>query len=458
MATSLRPDNLLRRPRTARFAALLVLLLAGLARGDRADTEATLAGEAACVYPLSGQYGAIGRWVYYALLVFGIAAQREVWLIAGALATALSYSATAAIHALLLAASTPRQPVLDLDLAGAWAVLSAGVFALWPVLSTSRRLYYSHFRPIFALWALLICCGTLAAVAPVYLNYHHEPLCNATDGSGDFMRYPYQVGLPQFNCSYSCFDSRRILRAPSEIQVVPALQAFGDNWSKFKALAAYTVNAGVIIVILSTGLGMRIHRWRLRRKARKDPNFNLEEEEKQAFSFRPKSWGERIGVAAFGMNQMVSIVAVIFNEIYLLGTGLPNEEQPYNISQWGVAVAVALVILAACLNKYIMWREARNGQVDLEGGPMPQHPPPPPQQQQQQHGQPETPESPDAPKDEGEGEAQETKETANDRVVPVRTRVPTMPIREVRTGFFDKLLDFVRFMRAPPLDWPVTGR
>ena len=451
MATHLRSNNVVPRPR---FSTLLVVLLAALPPA-LADDEEKLAGQAACVYPLSGQYGAIGRWVYYALLLFGIVAQREVWLIAGALATALSYSATAAIHAILLAASTPHQPVLDLDLAGVWAVLSAGVFALWPVLSTSKRLYYSHFRPIFALWALLIAVGALAAVAPVYLNYPREPLCNATD-TGEMLRYPYQVGLPRFNCSYTCFDSRRILRAPSEIQAIPAARAWGDNWGKFKALAAYTVNAGCIIVIMATGLGMRCYTWRLRRKARKDPSFDVEGRLQRAFGLRPKGWAERLGVAAFFLNQAMSVVAVMFNEWYLLGSGLPTEEQPYNVSQWGAAVAVALVVIAACVNKYFMWREARKPQADPEGRP---------EQQQQQQQQPETPVSPDAPtagsKDESDGNAEETKGRDGGGVVQIRapaSRVPTMPIREDRTSFWDKLIDFMRFMRAPPPEWPPVNR
>ena len=95
-----------------RIPLLFLLLLLGAAYPAAADNEEKLQDQVACVYPVSGQYGAISRWVYYALLLFGIIAQRETWLIAGALATAMSYSATAAVHAILLAASTPNQPVL----------------------------------------------------------------------------------------------------------------------------------------------------------------------------------------------------------------------------------------------------------------------------------------------------------------------------------------------------------
>ena len=434
MASPSRYDEKLRAP------LYLLLLIGALLPPAAADNEEKLQGQVACVYPVSGQYGAISRWVYYALLLFGIVAQREVWLIAGALATAMSYSATAAVHAVLLAASTAGgQPVLDLDLAGVWAVLGAALFSLWPVLGTSRTLLTSPFQPIFRAWAMLIALGALCLMVPVYLTYPKEPACLST--TGQLMQHPYQVGQPGFNCSYTCFDSRRILRAPSEIQAYDAVTIFGNRWGVYKALAGYVVNATVVITIMSSGLGLAWHRRTMRRKARKDPSLDPDDTSHMTINIlHPRDRGERVGAFFFVVNQGISIAAVCLCEIYLLGAGLPMGEQPYNVSQWGGAVAVLFIIVAASINKYNEWRAQQRPAPDPEApraealtGDLPISP--------------ASPEVQEEPKDVPPPEP-----AAPSRSVTV-SRTFSMPVREIKTGFWDKLRDFLRFLREPPSYW-----
>lgn len=88
--------------------------------------------EVICVYPISGQYGLIPRLLFYALLIFAVLARRQSWLVVGAVASALTYSGTAAIHAVVLAA-TSANPVFDLDSVGVWAI-SVGCVAVMPIL------------------------------------------------------------------------------------------------------------------------------------------------------------------------------------------------------------------------------------------------------------------------------------------------------------------------------------
>lgn len=75
-----------------------------------------------CIYPISGQYGFLPRLLYYCLLLFAVLNRKQVWLIAGALASALTYSGTAAIHAFVIAKSLPLQ---DLDCYGIYPIVSA---------------------------------------------------------------------------------------------------------------------------------------------------------------------------------------------------------------------------------------------------------------------------------------------------------------------------------------------
>ena len=55
-----------------------------------------------CVYPISGQYGFLNRLLFYILMIFSLIARRHDWLAAAALGTAMTYAASAAVHAFAL--------------------------------------------------------------------------------------------------------------------------------------------------------------------------------------------------------------------------------------------------------------------------------------------------------------------------------------------------------------------
>ncbi|KAK2788147.1 hypothetical protein FQN53_004032 [Emmonsiellopsis sp. PD_33] len=76
---------------------------------------------------MSGQYSFLLRLLYYASLVFAILGRYQRWLAMGALASALSYAGSTAIHAMALI--TSRRPVFDPDILAARAVLSTGCLA-----------------------------------------------------------------------------------------------------------------------------------------------------------------------------------------------------------------------------------------------------------------------------------------------------------------------------------------
>ena len=55
-----------------------------------------------CVYPISGQYGFLNRLLFYILMIFALIARKHDWLAAAALGTAMTYAASAAVHAFAL--------------------------------------------------------------------------------------------------------------------------------------------------------------------------------------------------------------------------------------------------------------------------------------------------------------------------------------------------------------------
>ena len=59
---------------------------------------------ASCTYPISGQYGFLNRLLFYLLMIFALVARRRTWLAAAALGTAMTYAASAAVHAFALLA------------------------------------------------------------------------------------------------------------------------------------------------------------------------------------------------------------------------------------------------------------------------------------------------------------------------------------------------------------------
>ena len=55
-----------------------------------------------CGYPISGQYGFLNRLLFYLLMIFALIARKHSWLAAAALGTAMTYAASAAVHAFAL--------------------------------------------------------------------------------------------------------------------------------------------------------------------------------------------------------------------------------------------------------------------------------------------------------------------------------------------------------------------
>lgn len=79
--------------------------------------------------------------MYYCTIVFALMARTHQWLMAGALAAALTYSGAAAIHACLLVWHGPGTG--ELDIAPLLAILSTACIITVPLLnwsSTVRRL------------------------------------------------------------------------------------------------------------------------------------------------------------------------------------------------------------------------------------------------------------------------------------------------------------------------------
>ena len=73
-----------------------------------------------CSYPISGSYGPTPRYLFYVLVLLALHKRRSAWIVTAALGSVMTYSATAAIHALVLVSI--RTKLIPSDIAD-WMVV-----------------------------------------------------------------------------------------------------------------------------------------------------------------------------------------------------------------------------------------------------------------------------------------------------------------------------------------------
>ncbi|PVH97755.1 hypothetical protein DM02DRAFT_616303 [Periconia macrospinosa] len=128
-----------------------------------------------CTYPVSGSYDFLTRILFYCLLLFALLFRRHSWLAVAALGTAMTYSATTAVHGLALLTQfgwhTGRpnmessQQFGDPDIYGVYTILTAALVVATPILNWSTSVRRDKAQTIVVLWGLLV----LATWIPITL-------------------------------------------------------------------------------------------------------------------------------------------------------------------------------------------------------------------------------------------------------------------------------------------------
>ena len=127
-----------------------------------------------CIYAISGQYGFLPRLIYYLLLIFSLILRRHLWLSTAALGAAMTYAATASVHAfILLLRYRYRTPTLsnldwiqmppkelgDIDLQAIFPILVAGSIMLTPILNFSTTIRKHEAHSVVVIWGVLVFCA-----------------------------------------------------------------------------------------------------------------------------------------------------------------------------------------------------------------------------------------------------------------------------------------------------------
>jgi hypothetical protein len=146
----------------AKFAIARTLL------SDNYNTQAI-----SCIYPVSGSYDFLTRLLFYFLLFFALLYRRHTWVAVAALGTAMTYSATTAVHALALLTQfgwtdSPSNVQSskahgDPDIQGTYPILLAAVVMFTPILNWSTNVRRDKAQIIMFAWGML----SFAALVPV---------------------------------------------------------------------------------------------------------------------------------------------------------------------------------------------------------------------------------------------------------------------------------------------------
>ncbi|KAL5332379.1 hypothetical protein BJX70DRAFT_384262 [Aspergillus crustosus] len=339
--------------------------------------------EVLCVYPLSGVYAPLQRMLFYMLLAFGVIGRRQRWLVAGALASAMTYCGAAAIHSFFLIAKA-RSSVVDLDVYGAFAATSTGIMLIAPLLawSTTLQTVEREIRTLIILWTILTTVGAVLATATIYVRGGTEgPSCLVS--RPDIMAKTVSTlhDLSR-NCTYVCspeshprFRSRgdvlawkNQLDAPFQITAVfvPTLAASIPSsiitWTWFiRKGYAYLLRPPPAFSRIELGW---IGEWLFERRRRGQGSFarmrSTDEEVRYPWLLRAYRYYFVFGsLGAF-------VVNLVLNEVRF--RSLPTNEMPYEVGQWSPWVGVAMILFAQLLSQVSKrgWRSGKNREDEEE--------------------------------------------------------------------------------------------
>ena len=335
-----------------------------------------------CVYAISGNYGFLPRLLYYATLVFAIFGRRREWLVIGALVSALSYAGTAAIHQMALVSS--KSDVYDLDIMGAWAILSTGALAYIAMMHWSSSLRDTDARIILVAWGFLVGTALIFGRTELFDTPLSDPEPACYSSSGKLLIYPLELISPQFNCTYKCFSKRKIMRQANEIMAVPHATLVNKYTNLSVVLvgpiqfAAYAAISWDTQAHTPSGLCVHIVMKHLNPKHKEELVKHIYNASQSTwyggyfalfhFMMRIK-WSWRKGVIAFIalpwflLGLLVDLFAlpfmvinIVLNELSIMETQIPTNEADYAIGQWGPIVSSVLVVLAAIINRYMEMR------------------------------------------------------------------------------------------------------
>lgn len=119
-----------------------------------------------CVFSVSGQYGPVSRFLYYALLILPTIFHKLEWLVGATLGASMVFSSIAAVHGVALAAVRGRG-IVDLAIIPVFAITGVGMLVGLPMLIWSETLSEARrsIRSLVFVWIILMIAAVSASTA-----------------------------------------------------------------------------------------------------------------------------------------------------------------------------------------------------------------------------------------------------------------------------------------------------
>ena len=352
------------------------------------------------IYPadtsFQGNYGRLPRILFYCIIIFGLLASHLKWLIAGALAVALTYSGTAAIHACLLV--WQGQTRGELDFYALITILSTSGLITVPLINWSATLRKlgsedgseTGARTIIIYWGFLVTLGLFTLFSQLwirvpmddsYFNYSNStsiycaPSASQIDYSaGQDPSWETFITDVEFIQENACVDPCKqaaiqwpeaLFRTLSDLQLLSQDDYNNSLIINERFFNSYVYVGGIIgTVVLLQGI------WAVffgRRSPRQSRDVIYKYLYLKALpllsrgSVHHKKWQRRIAkyfaISACLWSFIASVLCVLlffFNLValeYLL-SNLPQAESARHIGAWSPWVSTALAVFAALVAKF----------------------------------------------------------------------------------------------------------
>jgi hypothetical protein len=292
-------------------------------------------------------YGLLSRVLFYASLTFAVLGQRFEWLAIGALASAMTFSATAAIHIIIIFATHGRHPpILDLDAVSIALIAIASVSMFPALMCFSSALQKNRAgRVVITLWFFTMVIAYVLALLVLFDTgaQHSNAAVPCFFPDKTLLTSLAQLdGTRDLECIYDCFLTRGSILKPQDAAMVmwgsPMHGTFG-TWSM-------SVCVLISSLMIYFGVFLAFTCWKTPFSEKRD-----KASDKPQIRF---GYGTASDKDAYRMvERLVIIGSVLWAPLVLLVEismrNIPVEEKLNAIGQWGSWVAALFAIIGSVI-------------------------------------------------------------------------------------------------------------
>lgn len=341
---------------------ILLLWALPILAAESTNTTVAVDQQVVCVYPISGQYGHISRWLTYATLLFAILMQGEwaTWIIVGGLAATMVSTCGCAIHALVIwACNGPKPEVLDLDVLAINSILVLNIHSVYFLLRWSpvMQKFKERYRLVLVWGMYIFVCFLINFVTMIEIKVQTtgdatfgDKICLSSNNTAlESASQLTQRGLT-FNCNYSCFNSTKSrIRDASEIRVVPQDHILLHRYLGILVLSGLAIISSLLL------LGEALLGEEADAQAETDSIPSLRERSRGRKTSRLSPSLRKLAWMRPAVGVVIALAALALFESQLLSPHMPTSWLGHNYlsGQWAPALTVAFGLVAPIVDRLL---------------------------------------------------------------------------------------------------------